>query len=251
MLLVDHFPPVLPAALEGRLATRVPQSEDVGPVTELLTAALRSLAGDPEVRATLPLGFTGHDVDLGDQVRDLADRLHRALDEVDPAAVSAALTRTYRSQQRAAPVGPLAQLAAVAGLTDDTVVVLRRHLAASLEAGPVLRSRAGVVRLQPDDEITVPLKNQDGQFIADEKTLDELEADGRVVFRYAGFNPNGSRRNIAGICNAAGNVVGLMPHPEHAVEPGYGPGPESQGTGTDGLGLFTSVLNKLVAGGSK
>lgn len=93
-------------------------------------------------------------------------------------------------------------------------------------------------------EITVPLKNQDGQFIADDKTLDALEAEGRVVFRYVGFNPNGSRRDIAGISNAAGNVVGLMPHPEHAVETGYGPAH----TGTDGLGFFTSVLNKLVGG---
>jgi phosphoribosylformylglycinamidine synthase len=97
-------------------------------------------------------------------------------------------------------------------------------------------------------EITVPLKNQDGQYIADEKTLDALEAEGRVVFRYVGFNPNGSRRDIAGISNTAGNVVGLMPHPEHAVEVGYGP--ESLdgigGTDTDGLGFFTSVLNKIV-----
>ncbi|WP_284979203.1 phosphoribosylformylglycinamidine synthase subunit PurQ [Arthrobacter sp. fls2-241-R2A-200] len=105
---------------------------------------------------------------------------------------------------------------------------------------------------QEGQEITVPLKNQDGQYIADEKTLDALEAEGRVVFRYVGFNPNGSRRDIAGISNAAGNVVGLMPHPEHAVEAGFGP--ESlDGTGgldTDGLGFFTSVLTKIV-GGSK
>jgi len=77
-----------------------------------------------------------------------------------------------------------------------------------------------------------------------------LEAEGRVVFRYVGFNPNGSRRDIAGISNAAGNVVGLMPHPEHAVEPGFGP--ESLdgigGSDTDGLGFFTSVLNKIVGG---
>ena len=99
-------------------------------------------------------------------------------------------------------------------------------------------------------EITIPLKNQDGQYIADEKTLDALEAEGRVVFRYVGFNPNGSRRDIAGISNAAGNVVGLMPHPEHAVEVGFGP--ESLdgigGSDTDGLGFFTSVLNKIVGG---
>ena len=97
------------------------------------------------------------------------------------------------------------------------------------------------------ERITVPLKNQDGQFVADERTLDELEGEGRVVFRYQDRNPNGSRRDIAGISNAAGNVVGLMPHPEHAVEPGFGPdGPRGPRTGTDGLRLFTSVLGALV-----
>jgi len=101
-------------------------------------------------------------------------------------------------------------------------------------------------------EITVPLKNQDGQYLADDKTLDALEAEGRVVFRYVGFNPNGSRRDIAGIANAAGNVVGLMPHPEHAVETGFGPesglsgAAGTGGSDTDGLGFFTSVLNKIV-----
>ncbi len=88
-------------------------------------------------------------------------------------------------------------------------------------------------------EITVPLKNGEGGYVADERTLDELEATGRVIFRYLDGNPNGSRRDIAGISNEAGNVVGLMPHPEHAVEPLTGPT-------TDGLGFFTSVLKKLV-----
>jgi phosphoribosylformylglycinamidine synthase len=88
-------------------------------------------------------------------------------------------------------------------------------------------------------EIRIPLKNIDGRYTADERTLDELEAEGRVVFRYLD-NPNGSLRDIAGVTNAAGNVVGLMPHPEHAVEPLIGTG------GTDGLGFFTSVLRKLV-----
>ena len=102
--------------------------------------------------------------------------------------------------------------------------------------------------------MVIPLKNQDGQYVADEKTLDELEGEGRVVFRYDGFNPNGSRRDIAGISNAAGNVVGLMPHPEHAVEAGFGPdssadGDVALGGGTDGIGIFTSVLTSLVAGG--
>jgi phosphoribosylformylglycinamidine synthase subunit PurQ / glutaminase len=102
-------------------------------------------------------------------------------------------------------------------------------------------------RYTAGQQITIPLKNQDGQFVADERTLDELEGEGRVAFRYVGTNPNGSRRDIAGITNAAGNVVGLMPHPEHAVEAGFGPdsdaGPRA---GTDGLGFFTSVLASLV-----
>jgi phosphoribosylformylglycinamidine synthase len=88
-------------------------------------------------------------------------------------------------------------------------------------------------------EIVVPLKNGEGGYVADERTLDELEAEGRVVARYLEVNPNGSRRDIAGISNAAGNVVGLMPHPEHAVEALTGPS-------TDGLPFFTSVLRTLV-----
>jgi phosphoribosylformylglycinamidine synthase subunit PurQ / glutaminase len=88
-------------------------------------------------------------------------------------------------------------------------------------------------------EIVVPLKNGEGGYVADARTLDELEANGRVVARYLDVNPNGSRRDIAGIANAAGNVVGLMPHPEHAVEPLTGPS-------TDGLTFFTSVLKSLV-----
>ncbi len=79
--------------------------------------------------------------------------------------------------------------------------------------------------------IVIPLKNIDGGFVADARTLDELEATGRVVVRYVEGNPNGSYRDIAGISNAAGNVVGLMPHPEHAVDALTGPG-------TDGLGFF-------------
>jgi phosphoribosylformylglycinamidine synthase I len=88
-------------------------------------------------------------------------------------------------------------------------------------------------------EIVIPLKNGEGGYVADERTLDELEGEGRVVARYLELNPNGSRRDIAGISNAAGNVVGLMPHPEHAIEPLTGPT-------ADGLGFFTSVLTSLV-----
>ena len=86
-----------------------------------------------------------------------------------------------------------------------------------------------------DQQIVVPLKNGEGGYVADERTLDELEGEGRVVFRYLGDNPNGSYRAIAGITNARGNVVGLMPHPEHAVDTLTGPT-------TDGLAMFTSCL---------
>ena len=89
-------------------------------------------------------------------------------------------------------------------------------------------------------EIVIPLKNGEGGFVADDRTLDMLEQEGRVVTRYVDVNPNGSRRDIAGIRNERGNVVGLMPHPEHAVERLTGPT-------TDGLTFFTSVLNALVA----
>jgi len=88
-------------------------------------------------------------------------------------------------------------------------------------------------------EIVVPLKNGEGGYVADDATLDMLEGEGRVVARYLELNPNGSRRDIAGISNARGNVVGLMPHPEHAIEALTGPT-------TDGLGFFTSILKGLV-----
>ena len=89
-------------------------------------------------------------------------------------------------------------------------------------------------------EITVPLKNGEGGFIADADTIARLEGEGLVVFRYLDVNPNGSMNDIAGIANERGNVVGLMPHPEHAVEDLCGPG-------TDGLGFFTSAVKALTS----
>ena len=89
-------------------------------------------------------------------------------------------------------------------------------------------------------EITIVLKNGEGCFVAEEPVLDALEGEGRVVVRYLGGNPNGSLRDIAGITNAAGNVVGLMPHPEHCVEDLTRPG-------TDGLGFFTSLLERVAS----
>jgi phosphoribosylformylglycinamidine synthase len=97
-------------------------------------------------------------------------------------------------------------------------------------------------------EITIPLKNGEGGYIADEETLKRLEGDGLIAFRYSEVNPNGSVNNIAGLRNERGNVVGLMPHPEHAVEPGFGPDtPLAMRSGVDGLIFFTSVLNQVVS----
>jgi phosphoribosylformylglycinamidine synthase subunit PurQ / glutaminase len=89
-------------------------------------------------------------------------------------------------------------------------------------------------------QIVVPLKSGEGAYAADPDTLADLEASGRVVIRYAGDNPNGSAAAIAGVCNAEGNVVGLMPHPEHAVDPLTGPS-------SDGLGFFASVVAAVAA----
>jgi len=89
------------------------------------------------------------------------------------------------------------------------------------------------------EKIVIPLKNGEGSFQCDDKTLAELEGEGRVIARYVGQNPNGSRNLIAGITNARGNVVGLMPHPEHAID-------ELTGPSAQGLGFFTSILQAMV-----
>jgi phosphoribosylformylglycinamidine synthase subunit PurQ / glutaminase len=105
------------------------------------------------------------------------------------------------------------------------------------------------------EEIVIPLKNGEGGFVADDATLDRLEGEGQVIARYVDVNPNGSYRDIAGVANASGSVVGLMPHPEHAVEAGYGPetagrvatGRGGPGDGTDGLRFFTSALQGVLS----
>ena len=110
---------------------------------------------------------------------------------------------------------------------------------------------AWTARYGRGDEILVPVKSGEGCYVADRSTVDELEREGRVVFRYASGdvrspdrgvtgNPNGSLRGIAGISDARGRIVGLMPHPEHAIDTLTGPS-------ADGLGIFGSVLDSLVA----
>lgn len=100
-------------------------------------------------------------------------------------------------------------------------------------------STAWSSRFEDGAEILVPLKSGEGRYVADAATLAELEDSGRVVFRYAAGAPNGSSNDIAGISSADGRVVGLMPHPEHAIDPLTGPS-------TDGLGLFLSALDAAV-----
>ena len=99
-------------------------------------------------------------------------------------------------------------------------------------------------RYEQGAEILIPLKNAEGRYVADAAVLDELEGEGRVLFRYVGEgphqgNPNGALRDIAGICSADGRVAGLMPHPEHAIDPLTGPT-------DDGLGLFLSAVDHLL-----
>lgn len=101
-------------------------------------------------------------------------------------------------------------------------------------------------RYEPGAEILIPLKNAEGRYFADDSVLDELEGEGRVLFRYVGAaeghvpaNPNGSQRDIAGICSADGRIAALMPHPEHAIDPLTGPT-------DDGLGFFLSLVDHLL-----
>jgi phosphoribosylformylglycinamidine synthase I len=94
-------------------------------------------------------------------------------------------------------------------------------------------------RYEPGADLLVPLKSGEGRYVASGAVLDKLDGEDRVVFRYRD-NPNGSMRDIAGICSASRRVVGLMPHPEHATEPLTGPS-------DDGLGLFYSALDSVLA----
>ncbi|OBH52441.1 phosphoribosylformylglycinamidine synthase I [Mycobacterium mantenii] len=101
-------------------------------------------------------------------------------------------------------------------------------------------STAWTSRFEPDADLLVPLKSGEGRYVAPADVIEELEGEGRVVFRYH-ENANGSLHDIAGVSSANGRVVGLMPHPEHAIEALTGPS-------DDGLGLFYSVLDGVLAG---
>ncbi len=142
----------------------------------------------------------------------------------------------------------------VLGICNGFQILCEAHLlpgALTHNAGLRFIDREVRVRIEHDEtpwtggyergqEITVVLKSGQGSYLADAATLARLETGGQVVARYTSGNPNGSARDIAGVTNPAGNVVGLMPHPEHAIDPLTGPG-------SDGLGFFTSVARSLVA----
>lgn len=100
-------------------------------------------------------------------------------------------------------------------------------------------STAWSSRYDAGADILVPLKSGEGRYVASQDVLDELEGEGRVVFRYRD-NANGSMRSIAGVSSANGRVVGLMPHPEHATEALTGPS-------DDGLGIFFSALDAVLS----
>lgn len=109
-------------------------------------------------------------------------------------------------------------------------------------------STAWTNAFEKNAEIIIPMKNADGRFVAEPDELKRIEDNGQVVFRYLDVNPNGSLNDIAGVSNERGNVVGLMPHPEHATEPGFGPDtPAAMASGLDGLGFFASVVQALVS----
>ena len=107
-------------------------------------------------------------------------------------------------------------------------------------------STVWTTRFEKGADILIPMKNAEGRYVASDSVLDELEGEGRVLFRYVPSahldvpaNPNGSQRDIAGICSADGRIAGLMPHPEHAIDPLTGPT-------DDGLGFFLSAVDHLL-----
>lgn len=140
----------------------------------------------------------------------------------------------------------------VLGICNGFQILCEAHLlpgALTRNAGLHFVTRDVTIRIENDtsawtrqyqagQEIRVVLKSGEGAYMADPQTLAKIEANGQVLARYASGNPNGSQRDIAGVVSEAGNVVGLMPHPEHAID-------ELTGPSADGLGFFASVLQAV------
>ena|SRR5215469_12448559 len=140
----------------------------------------------------------------------------------------------------------------VLGICNGFQILCEAHLlpgALTRNAGLRFVNRDVTIRIENDSsawtshyrvgqQITVVLKSGEGAYMADAATLAELEASGQVLARYASGNPNGSVDDVAGVVNAAGNVAGLMPHPEHAIDSLTGPTDE-------GMGFFTSILHAV------
>jgi len=128
-------------------------------------------------------------------------------------------------------------------IRNDHGMFLRRDQRLRVENAATAWSSA----FEHGEQIVVPMKNGEGSYTASAAELERLEGEGRIVFRYVGVNPNGSANDIAGVTNERGNVVGLMPHPEHATEPGFGPDTSAaMRSGVDGLRFFQSALAALV-----
>jgi phosphoribosylformylglycinamidine synthase I len=142
------------------------------------------------------------------------------------------------------------QILCEAGLLPGALMANNNHrfICKNVELRVDSLNSAITASLQQDRSYTIPIAHGEGRYYADEKTLDALEANGQVLFRYANAagdvteaaNPNGSARNIAGICNAERNVMGMMPHPERAVDPDL--------ANTDGRDLLISLIQQLEAG---
>jgi phosphoribosylformylglycinamidine synthase subunit PurQ / glutaminase len=166
------------------------------------------------------------------------------------ARFSPIMREVMQHAQRGGPVLAICngfQIACEAGLLPGA---LQRNASLKFVCAPIgLRVETSQTmftsRYEAGQRIVLPIAHGDGRYSADAETLDRLEGEGQVVLRYApdaleareAYNPNGSMRDIAGIINSAGNVIGMMPHPERAVDPLLGP--------ADGLPLFESILQRV------